>query len=42
MEKDTIPKTGKEKVEEIINVYKAVYGEILSEIENTKTPETYV
>ena len=35
-------KTGKEKVEEFINVYKAVYGEILSEIENTKTPETYV
>jgi len=34
--------TGKEKVEEFINVYKAVYGEILSEIENTKTPETYV
>jgi len=35
-------KTGKEKVEEFINLYKAVYGEILSEIENTKTPETYV
>jgi len=35
-------KTGKEKGEEFINVYKAVYGEILSEIENTKTPETYV
>lgn len=33
---------GKEKVEEIINVYKAVYSGILSEIENTKTPETYV
>jgi len=35
-------KTGKEKVEEIINVHKAVYGEILSEIENTKTPATYI
>jgi len=35
-------KTGKEKAEEFINVYKAVYGAILSEIENTKTPETYV
>jgi len=35
-------KTGKEKVEEFINLYKAVYGEILSEIESTKTPETYV
>ena len=35
-------KTGKEKVEEIINVYKAVYGEILSEIDNTKTPATYI
>ena len=35
-------KTGKEKVEEFINLYKTVYGEILSEIENTKTPETYV
>jgi len=35
-------KTGKEKVEEIINPYKAVYGEILSEIESTKTPETYI
>jgi len=34
-------KTGKEKVEEFIKVYKAVYGEILSEIEKTKTPETY-
>lgn len=35
-------KTGKEKIEQFINLYKAVYGEILSEIENTKTPETYV
>lgn len=35
-------KTGKEKVEEFIKLYKAVYGEILSEIESTKTPETYV
>lgn len=35
-------KTGKEKVGEFINAYKTVYGEILSEIENTKTPETYV
>jgi HD superfamily phosphodiesterase len=34
-------KTGKEKVEEFINIYKTVYGEILSEIENTETPETY-
>lgn len=35
-------KTGKERVEKFVNVHKAVYGEILSEIENTKTPETYV
>jgi putative nucleotidyltransferase with HDIG domain len=35
-------KTGKEKIEQFINLYKAVYGEILSEIENTRTPETYV
>ena len=35
-------KTGREKVEDLINVYKTVYGEILSEIENTETPETYV
>jgi hypothetical protein len=35
-------KTGKEKVEKFINIYKVVYGEILSEIENTKTPENYV
>ena len=35
-------KTGKEKVEEFITVYKTVYDGILSEIENTKTPETYV
>jgi len=34
-------KTGREKVEKLINVHKNVYGEILSEIENTKTPETY-
>ena len=35
-------KTGKEKIEQFINLYKAVYGEILSEIENTRAPETYV
>lgn len=35
-------KTGKEEVEKIINVYKVVYGEALSETENTKIPETYV
>lgn len=35
-------RTGKEKLEQFINMYKAVYGEILSEIENTKPPETYV
>jgi uncharacterized protein len=35
-------KTGKEKIEQFITLHKAVYGEILSEIENTKSPETYV
>ena len=35
-------KTGREKVEEFINVYKIVYDGILSEIENTKAPETYI
>jgi len=34
-------RTGKERVEEFINNYKAVYGEILSEIENTQLPEAY-
>lgn len=35
-------RTGKEKIGEFINLDKAVYGEILSEIESTKPPETYV
>ena len=35
-------KTGKERIEQFINLYEAVYGGILSEIENTKPPETYV
>lgn len=35
-------KKGKEKMIELIDVYRAVYGEILSEIENTKAPKTYV
>lgn len=35
-------KTGKTKVEQLINGCKAVYDEILSEIENTKTPESYI
>lgn len=34
--------TGKEKVQEFIGVYRVVYGEILSEIQNTQTPETYI
>jgi len=35
-------RTGKGKVGEQINVCRAVYNEILSEIENTRTPETYL
>ena len=33
--------TGKGKVEEFIDIYRAVYGEILSEIESTQPPEAY-
>jgi len=35
-------KTGKEKIEKQIEVYKVVYGEILKEIGNTRTPSKYV
>jgi putative nucleotidyltransferase with HDIG domain len=35
-------KTGKVKVDEFIKVYKVVYKGIISEIENTRTPETFI
>lgn len=35
-------KTAKKRIEEFISVSKAVYGEVLSEIDYTQTPETYV